>query len=122
MTDNESFHELTVSDKGWMHPIDPRMNREPAGSLLLARAAAIRNAQNAALRQVALPLATTISPSFAELVERELVPRSSEFVHDRQVVTESRTEPSAEGAFYRVQLRVVLDLRRLHTELDRLRR
>src|SRR5215510_7864493 len=115
MTDNESFHELTVSDEGWMHPIDPRMNREPAGSLLLARAAAIRNAQNAALREVALPLAAAISPSLAELVERELVPRSSEFVHDRQVITESRTEPSDGGSFYRAQLTVVLDLRRLHT-------
>jgi hypothetical protein len=122
MTDKESLYELTVPGEGSIHPIDPRMDREPAGSLLLGRAAAIRNAQHAALRQVALPLATAISPSLAELVERELIPRSSEFVHDRQVVSESRTEPSAQGAFYRVELRVVLDLRGLNTELDRLRR
>ena len=122
MTDHETLYELTVSGEGTIHPIDPRMDREPAGSLLLARAAAIRGAQQAALRRVATPLAAAISRAPAELVERELMPRSSEFVHDRQVVAESRTEPSSEGAFYRVELRVVLDLRALSSELDRLRR
>jgi len=122
MTDKQSLYELTVPGEGWIHPIDPRMDREPAGSLLLARAAAIRNAQHAALRQVALPLATAISSSPADLVERELIPRSSEFVHDRHVVAESRTDPSAEGAYYRVELKVILDLRSLNTELERLRR
>ncbi len=122
MTGQEQLHELTASGEGFIHPIDPKMDREPAGSLLLARAAAIRNATHAALRQVALPLATAIGASAVELVERDLVPRSYEFVHDRQVIAESRTDPSAKGAQYRVEVKVVLDLRALQAELDRHRR
>jgi hypothetical protein len=122
MTGQEQLHELTVSGEGAIHPIDPRMEREPAGSLLLARAAAIRNATREALRQVAVPLAARIGPAVVELVERDLVPRTTEFVHHRQILAESRTDPSAQGAIYRVEVRVVLDLGALHTELDRHRR
>lgn len=122
MIRKESLYELTVPGEGRIHPVDPRMDREPAGSVLLARAAAIRCAQHAAVRQVARPLVAAIAPSLEELVERELVPRSSEFVHDRQVVAESRTAPSARGAEYRVELKVVLDLRALNIYLERFRR
>jgi len=122
MTDQQQLQKLTVSGEGYIHPIDPVMDREPAGSLLLARAAAIRNATQAALRQAAAPLAAAIGASAVEVIERDLVPRSYEFVHDRQVVGESRTEPSAKGAQYRVEVVVVVDLRALQAELDRHRR
>lgn len=122
MTTDDALYELTTSGEGYIQPIDPRMDREPAGSLLLARAAAIRNAQHAAVRQAAGSRAAAGDPALAERVERELLPRSGELVHDRQVVAESRTDPSPEGAHYRVELRVVVDLRALDRELDRLRR
>ena len=122
MTGEKQLHELTVCGEGPIHPIDPRMDREPAGSLLLARAAAIRNATREALRQVAVPLAARIGPAVVELIERDLVPRTTEFVHHRQILAESRTDPSAQGAIYRVEVKVVLDLGALHTELDRHRR
>jgi len=122
MTGGETLHELTAAGEGPIHPIDPRMDREPAGSLLLARAAAIRNATREALRQVAVPLAAQIGPTVVELVERDLVPRSTDFVHHRQILAESRTDPSPQGAQYRVEILVVLDLRALHIELARLRR
>jgi hypothetical protein len=122
MTGQEQLQELTTSGEGYIHPIDPVMDREPAGALLLARAAAIRNATQAALRQVAAPLAAAIGPSAADAIERELVPRSYEFVHHRQVIAESRTDPSDKGAQYRVEVVVAIDLRALQAELVRHRR
>lgn len=122
MTGEENLRELTVAGEGPIHPIDPRMDREPAGSLLLARAAAIRNATREAVRQVAVPLAEQIGPAVVEQVERDLVPRSTDFVHHRRILAESRTDPSPQGALYRVEILVVLDLRVLNNELDRLRR
>lgn len=113
-----SLRELIVPGEGYIVPIDPKMDREPAGSLLLARAAAIRNAQHGALRQVIRELA----PNLEEQAMSELAPRSSELVHDRMVVSETRTDPSDQGAHYRVELRVVLDLSALGAELARLAR
>jgi formaldehyde-activating enzyme involved in methanogenesis len=122
MTSDEALYELTAPGEGYTHPVDPRMNREPAGSLLLARAAAIRNAQEAALKKVAGPLIEAINPALVAAVEREILPRSSEFVHDRMVVAESRTETADQRGLYRVELRVVFDLRALKSELERFRR
>jgi hypothetical protein len=125
MTDPQTLHELIAAGEGFISPIDPKMNREPAGSLLLGRAAAIRNAQHAAFRQVVRPLLQAIKPALPtleEILERDLVPRSSEFVHDRQVVAESRTDPSNTGAAYRVELKVVFDLGAINAELGRLSR
>ena len=122
MTNDESLVELTAAGEGFISPIDPRMQREPAGSLLLGRAGAIRNAQHVALRQVIKNAIPALTPALEELVDRELMPRSSEFVHDRHVLAESRTEPSEQGATYRVELRVVFDMRTLTPELERLRR
>lgn len=121
MTTTEPLVELIATGEGTIAPIDPRMDREPAGSLLLGRAGAIRNAQYAALRQVIKANVTT-NAAIDEAVERELIPRSSEFVFDRMVVSETRTDPSDKGATYRVEMKVVIDMRVLSPELDRLRR
>jgi hypothetical protein len=122
MTSNENLVELTTSGEGFVAPIDPRMDREPAGSLLLARAGAIRTATQNALREVMLPKIKAINPALEEVFERDFIPRSLELVYHRLVIDETRTDPSDKGATYTVQLQVVFDMNVINAELDRLRR
>jgi hypothetical protein len=109
---NDTEGVLTGKGRGQFHKIDPRTGREPAGSSLLARGSAIRQAQEAALRQAIAKLAAQGKPGWSggdgerldEFIERTLVPRTSDFIERRWVIDESRDD-----RFYFVTLNVVFD-------------
>jgi hypothetical protein len=102
---------VTGRGRGQFHAVDPRTGREPAGSSLLARDSAVRQAQETAFRAAVAALlagaghgAPRRGERIDEFVERDLVPRSRDFIERRWVVEESRDD-----AFYLVTMSVVFD-------------
>jgi hypothetical protein len=111
---------LTGKGRGQLHPIDPRTGRDPAGSSLLARGSAVRQAQEAAMRQAIARLAAEGRAGegnverLDEFIERELLPRTADFIERRWVIGEGRDE-----RFYFVTLNVVFDTAALSAALTR---
>jgi len=110
---SELERSFTADGSGQFHEIDPRTGREPAGSGLLARAAAVRQAQEAALRKAVAALVTrgTARPvhlaggQLDAFVEREMVPRIFDLIERRVVIDESRDDKT-----YFVTMSVVFDM------------
>jgi hypothetical protein len=115
-------HAVTGDGRGQFHKVDPRTGREPAGSSLLARDLAVRQAQEAAFRKTIASLAAQGNPGWArgdserldEFIERNLVPRVRDFIERRWVVEESRNDK-----FYFVTLKVVFDSSALNEVLEK---
>jgi hypothetical protein len=113
---------VTGNGRGQFHKIDPRTGREPAGSSLLARDSAVRQAQEMALKKTIASLAAQGSPGWArgdserldEFIERNLVPRVRDFIERRWVVEESRDDK-----LYFVTLSVVFNRSALSEVLEK---
>jgi hypothetical protein len=119
---SEPTYTATAEGRGKFHDIDPRTGREPAGSGLLARAAAVRQAQESALRQAiawlaprsTAPWTRAAGPALDLFIGRELVPGIFDLIERRMVVKESRDEP-----YYSVTLEVVFDMSAVDDALGR---
>ncbi len=122
---DEVEYGLTADGRGRFHEIDPRTGREPAGSGLLARAAAVRQAQEDALKKAVTNLATNSTAGWARagdkrvaaFVEREIVPHIFDFIERRVVLNESRDDE-----FYFITLGVIFDTSALTKALDKFNR
>jgi hypothetical protein len=122
---DEHEYGLTAEGRGQFHEIDPRTGREPAGSGLLARAAAVRQAQESALKKAVANLAAMSTAGWARagdkraaaFVEREIVPRIFDLIERRVVLSESRDDK-----FYFVRLGVIFDTSALTKALDKFNR
>lgn len=122
---NDPERALTGKGRGQFHKIDPRTGREPAGSSLLARGSAVRQAQEAALREAIANLVTSgkvgctegDNERLDEFIERELVSRVYDFIERRWVIDESRND-----RFYFVTLNVIFDTARLSEALGKFNR
>jgi hypothetical protein len=119
---SEAGYVLTGQGRGQFHETDPRTGREPAGSGLLARAAAVRQAQEGALAQAVTGLAAQSTSAWARasaerldrFVAGEIVPRIFDFIDRRMVTSESRDD-----RFYSVTLEVIFDIPALNDALEK---